>query len=215
MIPFLLAVAFVVVGTLAYIALRNAQDFSDANEIIPGVPTNAPKEWAGAHSPEARLHRRLRDAMEAVRANATLDDASMASVRTALEAEALAADDRLIAAAALPKGHREEPIRRITDTVESIEALVANLVELRGPAIEDAERRIEEVRQRVGFLAEAHDELAAHDPASPDLTALRAQIEADAEAVEPTGTVPDPTGVPPVEGLGNEPGEDPSGSSRS
>lgn len=185
MIPFLLAVAFVVVGTLAYIALRNAQDFSDANEIIPGVPTAAPKEWAGAHSPEARLHRRLRDAMEAVRANATLDDASMVTVRTALEAEALAADERLIAAAALPKGHREEPIRRITETVESIESLVASLVELRGPAVEDVERRIAEVRERVRFLSEAHDELAALDPSSPDLSALRARIEADAADVEP------------------------------
>ena len=204
MIPFLLAVLFVVVGTLAYVALRNAQDFSDANEIIPGVPTRAPKEWAGAHSPEARLHRRLRDAMEAVRANAALDDASMASVRTSLEAEALAADERLIAAAALPKGHRDEPIRRIADTVESIEALVASLVELRGPAVDDAERRIEEVRQRVRFLSEAHDELAAWDPTSPDLSALRAQIESDAE--QATAPAPDP----PVGEPGQE-REDPTG----
>ncbi|MGK2929507.1 MAG: hypothetical protein ACSLFO_08005 [Acidimicrobiales bacterium] len=191
MIPLLLAIAFVVVGTLVYVALRNAQDFSDANEIIPGVPTVAPKEWAGAHSPEARLHRRLRDAMEAVRANAALDDGSMASVRTSLEQAALATDERLIAAAALPKGHREEPVRRTTEAVEAIEGLVASLVELRGPAVEDAERRIDEVRQRVRFLAEAHEELAASDPTSADLTILRAQIEADAQAAGPVADPPE------------------------
>lgn len=219
MIPLLLALAFVVVGTVAYLALRNAQDFSDANQIIPGVPTKAPKEWAGAHSPEARLHRRLRDAMEAVRANAALDDASMASVRTALETEALAADERLIAAAALPKGRREEPISRIAETVESIEGLVASLVELRGPGLDEAERRIEEVRERVRLLSEAHDELAALDPASPDLSALRAQIEADAAssatAAEPEGPGPGATSPPPADGSGSGADEDPGASPRS
>lgn len=214
MIPFLLAVAFVVLGTVAYLALRNAQDFSDANQIIPGVPTHAPKEWAGAHSPEARLHRRLRDAMEAVRANAALDDASMTGVRSSLEAEALAADERLIAAAALPKGHREGPINRIAETVESIEGLVASLVELRGPGLDDAERRIEEVRQRVRLLSEAHDELAALDPASPDLSALRARIEADAEAPQPTESGTGATSEPRADRPGGEAGEDPNGPSR-
>ncbi len=56
-----------IVGVAAYVALRNAQDFSDANEVVPGVPTSAPKAWAGAHTPEARLHRRLRDAVMASR----------------------------------------------------------------------------------------------------------------------------------------------------
>ena len=176
----ILAILFVAGGTLAYVMLRNAQDFSDANEIIPGVPTRAPKEWAGAHSPEARLHRRLRDSMEALRANAALDDPSMVDVRTTLEREALAVDDTLIAVAALPKGHRDEPIRRVTEAVERIETTVTSVVLLRGPALDDVEQRIEDVRTRLRLVEEARAELAALDPtATGSLDALRERLEDD------------------------------------
>lgn len=188
MMPLVLALLFVVVGTLAYLALRNAQDFSDANQIIPGVPTRAPKEWAGAHSPEARLHRRLRDAMEAVRVNAGLDDASLVDVRMALEQEALATDDRLIAAAALPKGRREDLIAQVATMVDSIEGLVADLVELRGPTVADTEQRIEDLRTRLALVADARDELAGLGSATPDLMALRDRLEADpVEPLPPEG----------------------------
>ena len=172
-------VVVVVVGMVAYLALRNAQDFADANQILPGVSTGAPKEWAGAHSPEARLHRRLRDAMEAMRANAALDDPSLASVRVELERQALATDERLIAAAALPRGRREAPVRQVGEEVEAIEELVASLVELRGPGVGDVGRRIDDVRTRLRLVAEAHDELAALDPASPDLPPLRSRPDAE------------------------------------
>jgi len=112
MTTIIIGLLIVVIGTIAYIALRNAQDFSDANEVIPGVPTRAPKEWAGAHSAEARLHRRLRDAMTGLRANPALDDPSLLDVREALQREALAIDDQLVAVAALPPRVRDEPVTR-------------------------------------------------------------------------------------------------------
>jgi hypothetical protein len=164
MIPIVLAVLFVVGGILLYVALRNAQDFSDANEIIPGVPTNAPKQWAGAHSAEARLHRRLRDAMGSLRANAALDDPSLSGVRADLERHALEIDDHLVAVAALPKGHRDEPLQRVGRAVDVVEATVASLVALRGPALDGAARGIEDVRTRLSLIAAAREELAAFDP---------------------------------------------------
>ena len=207
MTPLILALLFVVLGTLAYLALRNAQDFSDANQIIPGVPTRAPKEWAGAHSPEARLHRRLRDAMEAVRVNAALDDTSLVDVRMSLEQEALATDDRLIAAAALPKGRREDLIAQVARMVDSIEGLVADLVELRGPTAADAEQRIEDLRTRVALVSDARDELAGLGSATPDLMALRDRLEADPVEPRPTDTPED--GAHDVEDPEEHPGADP------
>jgi hypothetical protein len=203
----LVAVLIVVVGVVAYVALRNAQDFSDANEVIPGVPTRAPKEWAGAHSPEARLHRRLRDSMEALRSNAALDDPSLGSIRADIERQALVTDDRLVAAAALPRGGREEPVRQLGKDVEAIEALVADLVELRGPTEGDVGRRLEEVRIRLALLAEARSELAALDPTTdlgglPDLSGLP----------EPSGQLPGTgTGPEDVVGRTGEPGEEHGG----
>lgn len=191
MTAIIFAIVFVVVGTLAYMALRNAQDFSDANEIIPGVRTNAPKEWAGAHSPEARLHRRLRDAMEAVRANAALDDPSLIDVRMSLEQQALATDERLIAAAALPKGRREEPVAAVAETVEEIEGLVASLVELRGPALTATQQQIDDMRVRLALIAEARDELAGLGTTTPDLEALRERLEGESAASGSVADEPD------------------------
>ncbi len=195
MIPIIVGIAFVVIGTLAYIVMRTGQDFSDANQVIPGVATKAPKEWAGAHSPEARLHRRLRDAMEAVRVNADLDQLSLVEVRSSLEEQALATDDKLIAAAVLPKGYREPQIDAIAETVGQIEEVVASLVELRGPGVIDVEREIESVRTRVRLIAEARAELAASEPMMSDLADLRDRMAA--EAVPDGPAAPEP--LPPTD----------------
>ncbi len=176
------ALLFVVVCVVAYVALRNAQDFSDANEVVPGVDTGAPKEWAGAHSPEARLHRRLRDVMTAMRDNAALDDPSLATVRTSLEEQAVEIDRRLVAVAALPRSHRDQPMEQVTRAVEAVEGAVAGIVMLRGPSPTDVEQALADVRARVGFVQEARAELEALTAPSADFDELRRGIEAD----EPT-----------------------------
>lgn len=155
----IIGLIFVVVGTLAYWALRNAQDFSDANEVIPGVPTRAPKEWAGAHSVEARLHRRLRDAMTALRTNRALDALDFVDVRESLEREALAVDDRLIVVATLPARHKESQLETVRGAVEAIENAVAEVVAMRGPAAVDVERGLEQARTRLALVEEARREL--------------------------------------------------------
>lgn len=174
---YLLLLGFVAAVIVGYVALRNAQDFSDANEIVPGVPTNAPKAWAGAHSPEARMHRRLRDAVLALQANASLDAPDIASVRTSIEQQALAVDERLIAAAALAKSRREEPLLQVERAVQAIEGAVADVVALRGPSMGSIEQGLEDVRARLRHVQEAHDELQGMTPGSATFDAIRAHIE--------------------------------------
>lgn len=158
---------FVSVMTLAYVALRARQDFSDANEIIPGVPTRAPKQWAGAHSTEARLHRRLRDAMSALRESHGVDAAELADVMAALEREALAIDDHLITVAALPARTRVAPLEACATAVQAVEDAVTDVVLLRGPTHEELTMGIERVRTRVGLVREARRELAELGPGGP------------------------------------------------
>lgn len=204
MTTFIVGLLIIVVGTVAYLALRNAQDFSDANEVIPGVATNAPKEWAGAHSVEARLHRRLRDSMTALRANRSLDEPAMIQVREALEREALAIDDQLVAAAALPARVRDEPMRQVATAVESVEATVAEVVLLRGPERASTEAAIEQVRTRLALVAEARAELDALGAPSAveqlrrelDLTAPAPPEQHPAPEQQPA-TEPPPVAEPP------------------
>ncbi len=189
---------FVVAATVAYVALRNAQRFEDANEIVPGVATQAPKGWAGAHSTEAKLHRRLRDAVTALRSNAALDDPAMTGIRESIQDEALAVDERLIAVAALPGRTRDEPLADVERAVEAIETVVAEVVSLRGPALAGVEDGIERVRTRLRFVEEARRELqglAAPSGAVGDLRDALGSDDAptaDDPAAGDTGDTDDP-----------------------
>jgi hypothetical protein len=127
------------------------QKFAEANVVVPGTTTKAPAEWAGAHTPEARLHRRLRDAVAAVRANPAMEDAFMMDARVSLEQQALAVDERLIAVAALPERVRAEPLASVSAAVDAVEAAVAQLVA--GPSSTNSlDQAMAEVAQRVAQL---------------------------------------------------------------
>lgn len=179
MIELLLLVLLSVVGVVAFIAYRNAQDFSDANEVVPGVPTRAPQSWAGGHNPEARLHRRLRDAMTSLREVTSNDQPTLADVRATLEREALAVDDVLVAVASLPKAQREGRLQKVTDAVEAIETAVADVVVVTGPALDDVHRSLDDVRTRLTLVAEARAELADLDVSAESLEHLRARLEGE------------------------------------
>lgn len=196
MTTILIGLVIVVLATVVYVALRNAQDFSDANEVIPGVPTDAPKAWAGAHSPEARLHRRLRDSMTALRANRALDEPALIQVREALEREALAIDEQLVAAAALPARVRDEPIAQVTTAVEAVETAVAEVVLLRGPERSGSQEAIEQVRTRLAHVEEARAELAALGGAPSSFEQLRRGLDTPAAEAIPAAEPPPPVEPP-------------------
>jgi hypothetical protein len=205
MTTILIGLLIVVLGVVAYVALRNAQDFSDANEVIPGVPTNAPKGWAGAHSVEARLHRRLRDSMTALRANRTLDEPALIDVREALQLEALAIDEQLVAAAALPARVRDEPMRQIASAVEAVETAVAEVVLLRGPERESSQAAIEQVRTRLALVEEARAELAALGGTPSSFEQLRRELDTTAPAMPDQPPLAQPAPEPPSDQSGEDP----------
>jgi len=164
-----LAIVVVVAAGAAVIAARNKASFARSNELIPGVPTNAPAAWAGSHDPEARLHRRLRDALAALRANQAFDDnGAMLDLRVELEQQAQALDQQLISTAALPKNLRAEPLARLTAAVVSIEQAVTDLAT---SSVAETEARLtralDDVRARTGLVAQARaalDDLPDPEP---------------------------------------------------
>lgn len=170
MFAFLLAFVLVAaIGGAIVIAVRNKAAYARSNELIPGVPTNAPASWAGSHDPEARLHRRLRDALAALRANQAFDDdGDMLDLRVELEHQAQTLDQQLISTAALPKNLRAEPLQRLTAAVVSIEQAVTDLatssVAETGARLT---RALDDVRARTGLVAQARaalDDLPDPEP---------------------------------------------------
>lgn len=144
-------------GAMA-VARANRRQFANANEVVPGVATQAPAAWAGAHTPEARLHRRLRDAVAALPPR---DDIERFEARASLEQHALAVDEQLVAVAALPERVRGEQLAMVAAAVDALEAGVAALTassqgQLEPGRIDDA---LAQVSERVALLAEARTEL--------------------------------------------------------
>ncbi len=111
-------------GVLA-LARRQRKSMAADNEIIPGRRTRAPASWARSHDPEARLHRRLRDAMTALHTINAIDDGTTIVLRAGLEQSALAVDDQLVAISVLPQPHRDQRLPEATEAVEGIEDAVA------------------------------------------------------------------------------------------
>lgn len=148
------------------IAMRQKRNFATANEIVPGRATSAPAAWAGAHSPEAKLHRRLGEAVAALRANPTLSDGAFMESRASIENAAQMIDERLIAAAALPRGHREAAIAAVEPDVNALESSVASLAQ---PSLGSAPQQalddsVRAAQIRLDALADARAEIDRADP---------------------------------------------------
>jgi hypothetical protein len=111
----------------AVLASRAKRDYDARLEIVPGVPTNAPPEWAGSHSFEAKLHRRLGDAARSLR-HQSFTSSSFLAQRVALEEEALKIDARLVAVAALTGPQRQQRLDDVARLVTRYEEAVGELV---------------------------------------------------------------------------------------
>ena len=180
---------------LANRARRNFQARQQAsNQVVPGRVTRAPESWLGSHDPEAVLHRRLRDAMAALRANDAFDnDGALLEVRVELEEQALALDDQLVSVAAVPRLHRSEPLARVTEAVAMIEKAVSELATR--SALESAPRLdavLDRIKERVSLIDEIRTELdrlpapaGSSAPAEPSSSPV-------AEAPSPAGEVSGP-----------------------
>jgi hypothetical protein len=155
-------VALVLVVAVAAIAFSVRRSFERDNEVLPGVTSGAPAAWAGAHTPEAKLHRRLRDAVAALPAP---DDIDLIEAVDSVRRLAQSVDERLIAVARLPESARAARATDVSAAVDGVEAATAAVVDARqglGPAAHDELRRqLADLDERVALLAEARGELGA------------------------------------------------------
>lgn len=124
----LVATVGAVVAFTVMLAARSKQEFAEQNQVVPGRSSPAPASWAGSHSPEAKLHRRLGDAVKGARANPRFVELGLAPQMAAIDAEALAIDERLVAAAALPASHRVAAIDSLEAHVVGLETTIVELV---------------------------------------------------------------------------------------
>ncbi|NNH74718.1 hypothetical protein HLB23_33540 [Nocardia uniformis] len=146
----------------AVVVRRQRRDVVERNQVVPGRPTNAPLSWAGSHDPEARLHRRLRDAMTALRTVAAIDDATTIGLRASIEESAVAVDNQLVSIAALAREYREQRLPQAHRAVECVEAAVAQYATAATRHATTAlEADLADVRAQLAVVAEIRGELSA------------------------------------------------------
>lgn len=154
-----------VVAAVGAIGALVGRDRRRRNQVVPGTETGAPVSWAGSHTPEARLHRRLRSAVTAAR-SVDDPDGSLLSARVEVERAALATDRHLVALAAMHEREsagRMPAARAAVAAIESAAAALAdvggagrNVIATRGPGQLPA---VEAAMERTALLQQAIDEL--------------------------------------------------------
>lgn len=92
----------------------------------PGLAPNAPREWAGAHSPEAKLHRRLAAAARSLDAQ-PVGDLVTIEQRVTIGAQILQIDQQLVAVAAATGAGDADRFGKFETWVGSVEQAVAQL----------------------------------------------------------------------------------------
>jgi hypothetical protein len=125
----LLVVAVVVVLAVVFFAIalaRKGKRQYEAQGTAPGLSPGAPREWAGQHSPEAKLHRRLATAARSLSAH-PLGDAAAIEQRVTIEQQILQLDQHLVAVAAVRGPDTAATITALEPEVASVERAVANL----------------------------------------------------------------------------------------
>ena len=120
-----LVVVMVAGGVFAY-ALVNKGRRQAAKALGSGLAANVPPAWAGAHSPEAKLHRRLVVAVRML-SDQPLGDAAAIERRVAVEQQLRALDEQLVVAAAVPEPGRREAVAKLEPLVTAAESAVAEL----------------------------------------------------------------------------------------
>jgi hypothetical protein len=170
MAAFLLGLVIIVVAGAVgagYLAFRGTKKLKDnyerSNQVVPGYASAAPTAWLGSHDPEARLHRRLIDAIQALHANQQFDTlGTYLDLRVELEQQAIAVDNELVSVAALPVALRQEPLTNLTQAVASIEQAVGELARTSAQQASDQlAKTLEGLRQRTSTLDQARAALEA------------------------------------------------------
>lgn len=115
-----------VVGFAVALAGKGKRRAKEALGLSPALVKDVPREWAGAHSPEAKMHRRLAAAAKSL-SGQPMGDAVEIEKRVTVEQQILQLDEQLVAAAAVPGPRKTQLLAEIEPLVAAVESTVADV----------------------------------------------------------------------------------------
>lgn len=154
---------------VVYWALRRS------NRVDPSVRGTAPLTWLVSPGSAARLHRRVRGAVQLARHSGGGPRGRQPELVRELARQAVALDRDLVVAAAFPRPHRRARLAALAAATSSIEASAVRLVDLaaasavpvRSPGEASEPDGLHRLAEQIDHLAGAHDELRRLDAVAP------------------------------------------------
>lgn len=125
LVVIILVVLVAVIGFAVALAGRGRRRAKEALGLSPALAAHVPPEWAGSHTLEAKLHRRLAATATSL-SNLPMIDAPEIEKRVAIEQQILQLDEQLVAAAAVPGARKAELLAELEPLVARVEAAVAD-----------------------------------------------------------------------------------------
>jgi hypothetical protein len=92
--------------------------------LLPGLSPKVPPSWHGSHDPEARLWRRLRDAVRGVQAS-DAQYLGAGGTSAGIEHQAVRVEEQLIAVSRIARSLRPPVVAKLENEVATIERLCA------------------------------------------------------------------------------------------
>jgi D-ribose pyranose/furanose isomerase RbsD len=187
--------------------VRSKRDFTEQNQVVPGRDSPAPASWAGSHSREAKLHRQLGDAVRGAHENPRFVELGLAAQMSAIDAEALAIDERLVAAAGLPEPHREQALDALEANVHQLEATIADVItsvtvadsrEQLQSAVSAADLKLQALAQARAEVEQIDRQVAGTDAVAEEV-ARQTQPPPPSASPHPAPPPPPPPAPPPPE----------------
>ncbi|WOC11850.1 hypothetical protein [Gordonia sp. MP11Mi] len=152
------------VGVFAFALARSSKSAGASGASIAGVGVVVPGSWAGSHDPEARLHRRVRDAVTAL--DATIGTSGIAQIdeRARLMVSAQELDQRLVTIWALPAAAKPQPLAEVERGVAALESGAASVAL---SSSDGAAGRAQEAADSIGGYAPVSPPPVSTPPAPP------------------------------------------------
>ena len=179
-IVLLLIALFVLIGAGVFVfALARSSKSGSSKEglstsaAIPGVDVAVPASWGGSHDPEARLHRRIRDAVNALDATIGMSGIAQIDDRARLMVSAKELDERLVTIWSLPASAKPQPLAEVEQGVAALESAAASV------ALEPGDGAVERTKDTAGGIGDRAAPPTV--PPVPDVTSQQPAERRDRE----------------------------------
>lgn len=153
-----IAAVAAVVGGAAAGARAVTRSARSQTTLAPGVDLDVPRPWYGSHDPEARMFRRVRDALASIEQGA---NAGALSGQARLQASGLTR--QLIAVSQLAAPHRQHHQNELEASVAAFEATAARAVMDTAAGPRTLSGELDELGRQLDLLEQARAEVEQID----------------------------------------------------